>query len=119
MAFGEAARRVREAGFDGIQIHAAHGYLVNQFLSGYTNRRSDKWGGPLENRMRLLLEIYKLTRSIAGDDYPVITKINCEDFVRKGVRIEETIEVCKRLDKLGIDAIEVSGGIGGETGSSP
>jgi len=110
-AFGEAARRAKEAGFDGVQIHGAHGYLVNQFLSRYTNRRSDRWGGSLENRMRYLEEVYQAMRSAVGPDYPILIKINSEDYVKNGVTLEECITVCKKLDELGIDAIEVSGGI--------
>lgn len=110
-AFGKAGGKVKEAGFDGLQIHAAHGYLINQFLSGYTNRRRDKWGGSLENRMRFLIEIYEAIRSVVGPEYPVLIKINSEDFTKGGVTLEEAIAVCKKLDELGIDAIEVSGGI--------
>jgi 2,4-dienoyl-CoA reductase-like NADH-dependent reductase (Old Yellow Enzyme family) len=112
VAFGDAARRVKDAGFDGVQIHAAHGYLVNQFLSAYTNRRKDQWGGSLENRMRFLVEIYKRVRSVTGTDYPILVKINGEDYVKKGVTIDQTKRVCSKLDELGINAIEVSGGIG-------
>ncbi len=110
-AFGAAARRVKDAGYDGVQIHGAHGYLVNQFLSGHTNRRTDKWGGPLENRMRFLIEVYRAMRSAVGPDFPVLIKINSEDFMKKGVTLDECVETCKKLDELGIDAIEVSGGI--------
>lgn len=109
--FAEAARRVKHAGFDGVQIHAAHGYLINEFLSGYTNRRKDQWGGNLDNRMRFLLEVYKAIRSQVGDEYPILVKINSTDFTKAGVTIEECIETCKKLDDLGINAIEVSGGI--------
>lgn len=110
-AFGDAARRAKEAGFDGVQIHAAHGYLINEFLSGHTNRRRDEWGGSLENRMRFLLEVYRLIRSIVGADFPVLIKINSEDFIANGVTLDECITVCKKLDEMGIDAVEVSGGI--------
>lgn len=110
-AFGDAARRAKEAGFDGVQIHAAHGYLINEFLSGRTNRRSDEWGGSQENRMRFLLEVYQLIRSIVGTDFPVLIKINSEDFIANGVTLDECITVCRKLDEMGIDAIEVSGGI--------
>lgn len=110
-AFTDAAKRIKEAGFDGIQIHAAHGYLINQFLSGHTNRRKDQWGGLLENRMRFLLEIFKRIRSEVGPDYPILIKINANDFIKRGVNLEEAIAVCKKLDSEGIDAIEVSGGI--------
>lgn len=110
-AFTDAAKRIKEAGFDGIQIHAAHGYLINQFLSGHTNRRKDQWGGLLENRMRFLLKIFKRIRSEVGPDYPILIKINANDFIKRGVNLEEAIAVCKKLDSEGIDAIEVSGGI--------
>lgn len=110
-AYGEAARRAKEAGFDGVQIHAAHGYLVNQFLSAHTNRRTDKWGGPLESRMRFLLEVYDSIRSRVGSDFPVLIKINSTDCIDGGVSLEECVATCKKLDELGIDAIEVSGGI--------
>ena len=110
-AFGRAARRVKEAGFDGMQIHGAHGYLINQFLSGHTNRRNDKWGGSAENRRRFLIEVYKSIRNAVGNDYPVLIKINARDPVPRGVTLDETVETCKILDTLKIDAIEVSDGI--------
>lgn len=110
-AFGEAARRVKEAGFDGVQINAAHGYLINQFLSAHTNRRRDEWGGPLERRARFLLRVYEQIRGVVGPDFPVLVKLNAEDGIARGVTLAETIEVCRRLDALGVDALEVSGGI--------
>ncbi len=110
-AFGDAARRAKEGGFDGVQIHAAHGYLVNQFLSGHTNRRSDEWGGSLDKRMRFLIEVFELIRSTVGADFPVLIKINSEDSIANGVTLDECITVCRKLDEIGIDAIEVSGGI--------
>ena len=109
--FCEGARRAKEAGFDGVQIHAAHGYLVNQFLSAHTNRRTDQWGGSLDNRMRFLVEIYKKIRSAVGPDYPILIKINSDDYIKRGVTLDECVSVCRKLDELGIDAIEVSGGI--------
>jgi 2,4-dienoyl-CoA reductase-like NADH-dependent reductase (Old Yellow Enzyme family) len=109
--FGEGARRAKEAGFDGVQIHAAHGYLINQFLSGHTNRRTDHWGGLLKNRMRFLTEVYEAIRANVGPTYPILIKINSEDYIKGGVTLSECVEVCKHLDKLGIAAIEVSGGI--------
>jgi 2,4-dienoyl-CoA reductase-like NADH-dependent reductase (Old Yellow Enzyme family) len=110
-SFGEAAGRVKEAGFDGVQIHGAHGYLITQFLSGYTNKRNDEWGGSLENRMRFLVEVFKEMRSSVGPDFPILIKINADDFVKRGMTPDEGIIVCKKLDELGIDAIEVSGGM--------
>jgi len=109
--FGASARRVKEAGFDGVQIHGAHGYLVNEFLSGYTNRRADEWGGALDARMRFLIEVYNSIRSAVGPDFPVLIKINSNDFAKGGVTLDECVATCKKLDELGIDAIEISGGI--------
>ena len=110
--FGSAAALVREAGFDGVQIHAAHGYLVSEFLSGYTNRRKDEWGGGPEERMKFLLEVYKRVRKSVGEDYPVLVKINCQDFVKGGITLDQAVAACRKLDQMGADAFEVSGGIG-------
>ena len=109
--FAAAARRAREAGFDGVQIHAAHGYLVSQFLSPFYNRRADAYGGPLENRARLLDEIYDAVRGEVGGGYPVLAKINTADFVPGGFTPAECAEVCRELERRGLDAVELSGGI--------
>jgi 2,4-dienoyl-CoA reductase-like NADH-dependent reductase (Old Yellow Enzyme family) len=109
-AFGQAARRCVEAGFDAIQIHSAHGYLNNQFLSPYWNKRKDAYGGPIENRARLLFEITQRVRNEGGNGVPLLVKINSEDFIEGGLSLSETIWVCKRLPAMGISAIEVSGG---------
>jgi len=108
--FGNTAFILKEAGFTGIQIHGAHGYLVSQFLSPLTNDRKDQWGGSLENRARFVLEVYKNIRSKVGDDFPIGIKINSADFQRGGFTEEESMEVVKMLDQLGIDLIEISGG---------
>ncbi len=110
-SFGKAARRAKEAGFDGVQIHGAHGYLVNQFLSPYTNRRNDYWGGDEERRFHFLEEVYNSIRDNVGYDYPVMIKLNACDFIKGGLTLEESLKIAKRLENLGIDAIEVSGGI--------
>lgn len=110
-SFGKAARRAKEAGFDGVQIHGAHGYLVNQFLSPYTNRRNDYWGGDEERRFHFLEEVYNSIRDNVGYDYPVMIKFNACDFVEGGLTLEESLRIAKRLENMGIDAIEVSGGI--------
>lgn len=107
--FGEAAERSMQAGFDGVQIHAAHGYLVNQFLSGHVNKREDKWGGSLENRMRLLMEVYDEVRGRVGNA-PVLVKMNSDDFSEDGVNIQESVITAKAIGAKGIDLIEVSGG---------
>ncbi len=109
-AFGEAGRRAVDAGFDGVQLHAAHGYLLSQFLSKLANRRTDEWGGDLENRMRLLREVYLELRARLGDDIVIGAKLNCDDFSESGFTVEESAEVAGELSRLGIDFIEVSGG---------
>lgn len=110
--FGKAAKRCKEAGADGAQIHGAHGYLISQFLSPYFNKRSDEYGGSLENRARLLFEVYEEIRAQVGKEYPVWVKINQSDLVENGFTGEECLWVCKELEKRGIDAVEVSSGIG-------
>lgn len=109
-AFGKAAARGKKAGFDGVQLHAAHGYLLCQFLSPFFNQRTDQYGGSLENRARLLLQIVQAVRNEVGEGYPVLVKINSEDFVENGLTADESLEVCSMLEKAGVDAIELSGG---------
>ena len=110
-AFAKAALRVKQAGFDGVQINATHGYLINQFLSARTNRRKDDWGGSLKKRMSFLLEIYQAIRNQVGKKFPVLVKINSQDNIKNGVTLSESIALSKKLDAMGIDAIEISGGI--------
>ena len=110
-AFGKAAARVKKAGFDGVEIHGAHGYLVSQFLSPATNKRTDKYGGSLTNRARFLFQIYRAVRKAVGKNFPVLIKLNCKDFVRGGLKDTDAISLAKQLEKMGIDAIEVSGGV--------
>lgn len=118
-AFGDAARRAKEYGFDAIQLHAAHGYLINQFLSPLTNRRNDDYGGSAENRCRFLFEVYRRVRSVAGKDYPVMIKLNGSDFLEGGFDIDDAVYAATILDAEGIDAIEVSGGTPASGGLSP
>jgi 2,4-dienoyl-CoA reductase-like NADH-dependent reductase (Old Yellow Enzyme family) len=108
--FGQAARRAKEAGFEGVQIHAAHGYLLNQFLSPAFNQRTDEYGGRLQNRARIVLDVLRRIQQEVGPDFPVFIKINCEDFLNNGLTRDDFIQVCAMLDRTGIDAIEVSGG---------
>jgi 2,4-dienoyl-CoA reductase-like NADH-dependent reductase (Old Yellow Enzyme family) len=108
--FGNTALIAQKAGFHGVQIHGAHGYLVSQFLSPLANVRTDQWGGSLENRARFVLEVYKNIRAKVGDDYPVGIKINSADFQRGGFSEEESMEVIDMLSSLKMDLIEVSGG---------
>ena len=109
-AFGQASRRAKEAGFDGVQMHAAHGYLLGQFLSPAFNQRGDDYGGSIENRARFILEVFRSIRQAVGDAYPVFVKINSEDFLKEGLTREDAIQASIMLDEAGIDAIEVSGG---------
>jgi 2,4-dienoyl-CoA reductase-like NADH-dependent reductase (Old Yellow Enzyme family) len=108
--FGNTALIAKKAGFSGVQIHGAHGYLVSQFLSPLANIRTDQWGGSLENRARFVIEIYKNIRAKVGLDFPVGIKINSADFQRGGFTEEESMEVIDLLSKLGMDLIEISGG---------
>jgi 2,4-dienoyl-CoA reductase-like NADH-dependent reductase (Old Yellow Enzyme family) len=112
-AFAQAAGRVQEAGFDGVQIHCAHGYLVTQFLSPRANRRQDRWGGSLENRMRFAVEIARAIRRHVDDDFPVMAKLGCRDYLDEGegLTIEEGTEVAAALEREGVCFIEVSHGI--------
>ena len=109
-AFGDAAERSLEAGFDGVQIHGAHGYLISQFLSKAANKREDEYGGSLENRMRLLVEVYDEIRSRVGSGVPVLLKMNCDDFSLDGFTVEESTQVAKAICRRGLDAVEISGG---------
>lgn len=109
-AFVQAARRAKEYGFDAVQLHGAHGYLINQFLSPLTNRRHDDYGGSLEKRCRFLMEVYRAVRDIVGADYPVMAKLNGDDFLDGGLEAKDAVYAARLLDQSGIDAIEVSGG---------
>ena len=109
-AFAEAALRAKRAGFDGVQIHMAHGYLLSKFLTPYYNRRNDRYGGRIENRARISFDTYRAVRDKVGSDYPVLIKINSEDFMNHGMDFTECKYVCKKLAQLGVSAIEISGG---------
>jgi 2,4-dienoyl-CoA reductase-like NADH-dependent reductase (Old Yellow Enzyme family) len=109
-AFARAAVRAVKAGFDGIQIHAAHGYLLSQFLSPFHNRRKDLYGGGIENRARIVLEVLRGIRDAVGPDYAVLIKMNSEDFIDGGFSVDDMAAVAVMLEKAGIDAIELSGG---------
>lgn len=106
---GQAARRVKEAGFDAIELHAAHFYLLNQFLSPYYNRRTDQYGGGLENRVRFLKECYEEVRKVVGQDFPIFVKLPCSDFMEGGFTFSEFRQVCQWMDSWGVDAVEITG----------
>ncbi len=111
-SFARAARRAAEAGMDGVQIHAAHGYLLGQFLTPHTNRRNDQYGGSLENRARLLLGVLTAVRREVGDTFPILVKINGTDDLplRRGASTGELVDVARWLQDRGADAIEISRG---------
>ncbi|MCW7754238.1 NADH:flavin oxidoreductase/NADH oxidase family protein [Desulfobotulus sp. H1] len=109
-SFGRSAGIAKKAGFTGVQIHAAHGYLVSQFLSPLHNQRKDAWGGNLENRMRFLMEVYRAIRKEVGPDFPVGAKLNSGDFRKEGYHPEEAAEVAASLAAEGLDLLEISGG---------
>jgi 2,4-dienoyl-CoA reductase-like NADH-dependent reductase (Old Yellow Enzyme family) len=119
VAFGDGARRAKEYGFDAVQLHAAHGYLINQFLSPLTNRRTDGYGGPVENRCRFLLEVYHRVRFEVGPDFPVFAKLNGSDNLEGGLDLSDAVYAARVLDKGKIDAIEVSGGTSASGEKSP
>lgn len=107
--FGDAAFRTKKAGYDAVQIHSAHGYLLSQFLSNKTNKRTDSWGGSLENRAQFLLSVYRAIRSSVGANFPVLVKMNGSDDPLEGYTVEESAKVASWLANEGLDALEVSG----------
>jgi 2,4-dienoyl-CoA reductase-like NADH-dependent reductase (Old Yellow Enzyme family) len=109
-AFADAARRAMAWGFDAVQLHAAHGYLINQFLSPHTNLRTDEYGGTMENRTRFALEVFKRVRQAVGPDFAVMVKLNAADHLDGGLSTDAAIYAASKLDAAGIDAIEVSSG---------
>ena len=114
--YGAAARRLKEAGFDAVEIHGAHGYLICQFMSPYTNLRTDDYGGSFENRMRFAKEVYESVRAACGNDFPVIIRISADEYMGyagkpgQGIQLVEGVRIAKYLDELGVDAIDVSSG---------
>lgn len=108
--YGTTAQLAKKAGYKGVQIHGAHGYLVSQFLSPKTNKREDRWGGSLENRSRFLREVYRNMRSKVGAEFPIGMKINSADFLRGGFQPEDSLQVIQMMEGEGIDLVEVSGG---------
>jgi 2,4-dienoyl-CoA reductase-like NADH-dependent reductase (Old Yellow Enzyme family) len=109
-AFVSAAKTAKETGFTGVQIHAAHGYLISQFLSPRSNIRSDAYGGSLDNRMRFLLETYRQVRAAVGATFPVSVKLNSADFLHGGFSFDDAAVVARTLSEEGVDLLEISGG---------
>lgn len=112
VAFGRAAGRAKEAGFDGVQLHGAHGYLINQFCSPAGNWRRDRWGGGIARRLRFLEEVAAAVRDEVGSDYPMLIKLGIQDSVRDGLTLDDGVEIVRHLADWGIDAVEISCGIG-------
>lgn len=112
-AFAAAARRGKEAGYDGVEIHSAHSYLLNQFYSPLTNQRRDEYGGTLENRLRLHLEIIQAVRKEVGRDYPLFLRLGACDHLPGGNTVKEAVEAAKILEQAGIDILDISGGMCG------
>ena len=108
--FATSAVICEKAGFEGVQLHGAHGYLISEFLSPLTNKRTDQWGGSIENRTRFLLEIYKAVRAATSENFIISVKLNSADVQKGGITEEEVISVFKAIDEAGIDLIEISGG---------
>ncbi len=108
--FGQAAKICKATGFTGVQIHAAHGYLISQFLSPRSNQRDDRWGGSLENRARFLMFTVNTVRQLAGPDFPISVKLNSADFQRGGFAFEDSLQVARWLQNASVDLIEISGG---------
>jgi 2,4-dienoyl-CoA reductase-like NADH-dependent reductase (Old Yellow Enzyme family) len=111
--FRAAALRVKAAGFDGVEIHSAHGYLLNQFFSPLTNQRSDEYGGSLPNRIRLHLEVIREIRAAAGPDFPILVRLGVSDFMEGGTTVADSQRAAVLLAQAGIDALDVSGGFSG------
>ncbi len=118
-AFGDSARRAKAWGFDAVQLHGAHGYLVNQFLSPHTNLRTDEYGGSVENRTRFLLEVYHRVREAVGDQYPVMIKLTGSDNMDSGLVNEDAEYAAGKLSGAGIDAIEISSGTSASGAKGP
>jgi 2,4-dienoyl-CoA reductase-like NADH-dependent reductase (Old Yellow Enzyme family) len=108
--YAVTARRAEQAGFDGVEVHAAHGYLLSQFLSPLVNKRTDRWGGSLENRARMLLDVVRAVRAAVSPSFAVAVKLNSADFQRGGFDADDARQVIAMLEPLGVDLVELSGG---------
>lgn len=111
VAFAEAARRAKAAGYDGVELHAAHGYLLSQFLSPIFNRRQDEYGGDIQGRSRFPVRVVRAVREMVGPDFPVLIKMNGRDYAENGLSLDDAVQAAGRLVEAGIDAIELSGGL--------
>ncbi|GIM30375.1 NADH oxidase [Clostridium polyendosporum] len=114
-AFCNAARRVKEAGFDGVEIHSAHGYLLNQFFSPLTNKRADEYGGDVHNRIRIHLKIIKAVRTVVGEGFPILLRLGASDYMSGGTTIEDSKIAAREFEKAGVNILDISGGFLGYT----
>lgn len=112
-AFRAAALRVKEAGFDGVEIHSAHGYLLNQFFSPLSNKRTDEYGGEVKNRIRIHLEVIKAVREAVGQDFPILLRLGASDYTEGGTTIEDSLAAAQEFEKAGVDILDISGGFCG------
>lgn len=108
-AFQDAALRAKVAGFDGVEIHSAHGYLLNQFFSPLTNKRTDEYGGTIDNRIRLHLEVIKAIRTVVGNDFPLLLRLGASDYKEGGITIDDSQTAAKEFEKAGIDILDITG----------
>lgn len=111
--FKEAAIRVKKAGFDGVEIHSAHGFLLNQFLSPLTNKRTDEYGGDIYGRIKIHLEIIREIKKALGEDYPLLLRLGATDKIEGGITIEDSIKAALEFEKAGVDILDISGGFCG------
>ena len=109
--FKDAAKRVKEAGFDAVEIHSAHGYLLNQFYSPITNKRTDEYGGNLLNRIRIHLEVIKAVKEAVGSDFPILLRLGACDYMEGGTTIEDSKKAAVEFEKAGVDILDISGGL--------
>jgi 2,4-dienoyl-CoA reductase-like NADH-dependent reductase (Old Yellow Enzyme family) len=112
-AFQDAALRVQEAGFDGVELHSAHGYLLNQFLSPITNKRTDEYGGDILNRIHLHIQVIKAVRTAVGKDFPILLRLGVSDFIPGGTTIEDIKTAAQAFEEVGINILDISGGLRG------
>ena len=108
--FAQAATRVKKAGFDGVEIHSCHGYLLNQFLSPLSNKRTDAYGGDIYKRIKMHIEVVKAVRASVGDEFPILLRLAASDYMEGGITIEDSILAAVELEKAGVDILDISGG---------
>ncbi len=114
-AFGDAARRAKTAGFDGVEIHSAHGFLLNQFYSPLTNKRTDQYGGALNNRLAIHFRVIKAVRKAVGKEFPLLLRLGASDYMEGGNTVEESKVAARELEKAGVNFLDISGGLSGYT----